>query len=455
MLELMNKSSWDAPALSDEQIKTASEACRNQMQKSNTGSLDYLFFFRTEPYIDAMYLYYGDKTRTEPNETIRFIFHEGYCWSFEDREMFRERCFHNVKCVYSREDIERIFAFYSEQHPQWHLERYYTEDMKLLDHIYHCMVQNTASEILYKAGLDELAANISEIDELNLLATKPSDLYEGISLRTLRTLNCEEGAILLHKHEYREYILYIQSKYPDAFKYELNDAHCHYIRDMIEHRLTPGEVGRLFLEARPRLYGIWNDRQYNMYIFLQRQELEIWDQIRMINEIDPFYEKHFPQTPQELKSDDYNYREFPHLLLEEREEYDRAIRLSNRKREYAWQERTEDYIIRYPQTINDFCREAAYMKNCLTGYVEPIIHNDTTIMFMRRADSYNMPFITIEIHRNKLRQAYHRFNEDCNPEEADWIRAFCKRHKIDASGYHFDKALDMDIGGDGPVVVED
>ena len=443
MLELMKENEWSAPELSDEQVGYASEACRAQINGYGAESHDYLFFLKTEPYIDALYMYFDKKGAETPDEIVRFIFHEGHSWSFEDREIFRGRCLHNPKCVYFSRDIESIYDYYSKQYPQWHLKRYYTADLKMLDHIYHCMVQNTASEMLYKAGLDVLAEYINEIDELNLLSTKPSDLYEGINLRTLRAINCEEGAILLQKHEYREYVLYMQSKYPDAFKDELINAHCHYIRDMIEHRLTPGEVGRLFIEARPRLYRIWNERQYNMYIFLQRQENEIRVQIRRINDIDPFYRKHFPQTPQELKSGEYNYREFPRLLLEERETYDRAIRRSNRKREYSWQERTEDYIIRYPQTINDFCREAAYMKNCLTGFLEPIIHNDTTILFMRRADSVNMPFITIEIYRNKLRQAYHRFNQDCNQEEADWIRAYCKRHKIDASGYHFHKALDM------------
>ena len=30
-------------------------------------------------------------------------------------------------------------------------------------------------------------------------------------------------------------------------------------------------------------------------------------------------------------------------------------------------------------------------------------------------------FITIEIYQNRLTQAYHRFNHDCIPEEAEWI----------------------------------
>ena len=95
-----------------------------------------------------------------------------------------------------------------------------------------------------------------------------------------------------------------------------------------------------------------------------------------------------------------------------------------------------------PQTIHDFCREAIYMQNCLISYVEALIKNDTTILFMRRADDVNQPFITIEIYHGELMQAYHRFNKDCTPDEAAWILAYCERHGIKANRYQFNAAVD-------------
>ena len=70
------------------------------------------------------------------------------------------------------------------------------------------------------------------------------------------------------------------------------------------------------------------------------------------------------------------------------------------------------------------------MQNCLISYVEALIKNDTTILFMRRADDVNQPFITIEVYDGELMQAYHRFNTDCTKEEAEWINAYCARHGI-------------------------
>lgn len=39
-------------------------------------------------------------------------------------------------------------------------------------------------------------------------------------------------------------------------------------------------------------------------------------------------------------------------------------------------------------------------------------------------------------------QAYHRFNEDCTPEEADWILSYCKRRGIKTDKFMFDSEID-------------
>lgn len=70
------------------------------------------------------------------------------------------------------------------------------------------------------------------------------------------------------------------------------------------------------------------------------------------------------------------------------------------------------------------------MSNCLLTYVEAVIHNETTIIFIREKKDINKPFITIEVYEDQLMQAYHRFNEDCTAEEIEWICDYCSRHAI-------------------------
>ena len=82
------------------------------------------------------------------------------------------------------------------------------------------------------------------------------------------------------------------------------------------------------------------------------------------------------------------------------------------------------------------------MQNCLPWYLEAYCGNDTTIMFMRKANDVNKPFITIEIQHAELKQAYHRFNRDCNEKEAEWISAWCKRHGIRTGCFRFNAMVD-------------
>ena len=82
------------------------------------------------------------------------------------------------------------------------------------------------------------------------------------------------------------------------------------------------------------------------------------------------------------------------------------------------------------------------MSNCLLTYLEAFVENDTDILLMRKADDVNTPFITLEIYQNTLLQAYHRFNRDCNEEEAEWIRGYCRKHEIYCEDYKFNWDLD-------------
>ncbi len=391
--------------------------------------------FCTEPYIDAYYIYYDAETDPVTKSMKRFSFHEGYRWSYEDEQFFEEKCLGNDKLYFNSDRMDEIFEYYSEKYPDWKLKRYYTKSMRLLDHIYHCMRRDSAKEMLYKAGLDELAVNVGLLEEIDLLSSKPSDLYDGVSMRALRALNCTAGAYFLSKEYNRKFVKELQVKYPKIFDEKLNEAQCRYLNYLIGGDLTVGETGRLFEARRKQLRGMWAPAQYQMFI---QKEKEM-NAMNELTSIDPIY-KDFV----EKKGVDKNkILELKYYLIRKRQEYDARIRRSNRKRNPDWEERNHGYVVRYPQTINDFCREAIYMSNCLLTYVEAYLHNDTTILLMRKTDNYNEPFITIEIFDKRLVQAYHRFNEDCTQEEAEWILDYCRRHEIDLGEFVFDRNIDM------------
>lgn len=131
----------------------------------------FVYVFRTQPYIDSVYARYDENRK--PVEIKRFAFHEGYIWSNKAERAFDEYCVNNKNCAYNGGAIEEIYNYYSKNHPEWHLKRYYTKGIRLLDHIYHCMKKNTAKELLYKSGLDELAAGVYQRKDINLIASNP------------------------------------------------------------------------------------------------------------------------------------------------------------------------------------------------------------------------------------------------------------------------------------------
>lgn len=433
------ENTWMPPSLSADEID---RLCMDHLT-SDKSDMDFLAIIKIEPYIDSLYIHNDDRNNPFSMYTKRFTFNEGFRWGDEEERIFVESCLNNDKLYCSYAAIDTIFRIYSEKYPDWKLKRYYTKPMRVLDHIYHCMRRGTAKEILYKAELDNLAANIEEMDEINLLSCKPSDIYGGISMSALRALNCTEGAILLATEYYRNFVKELQMKFPEIFKEKMNDAQCKYLHYLIQGNLTVGEAGRLFAARKQKLMFIWAPSQYDMFIWKEKLSEAAVRQAEEIALIDPIYKDYVGKIDLCDVADTQNkLQTLRYYLLQQREQYDKGFRRSNRKRNQDWQERDKGYVVRFPQTINDFCRESIYMCNCLITYVDAYINNDTTILFMRKTDDFNVPFITIEIFENKLMQAYHRFNEDCTPKEAEWICDYCDRHGIELGKFKFNNDID-------------
>lgn len=388
-------------------------------------------FVRIEPYIEILHA----PVEGDMESVKRLIFHEDYHWDTETEDFFEEYFMENEDCILPFDVMDRIYKIYSARYPDWKLKRYYCNSKRILDHIYHCFKKNTAREMLYKAGLDEHAVSVHKLEEINLLASKPSDLYDGLPVRILRALNCKEGSRLLLKSSYREFLKKLQMMFPEIFMEKFNDAQSKYLKFLIDGDTLPGEAGRLFLSRRKDLEFIWNDSQYDLFLVKEYQRNGVFKVYKKIQEFDPFYKDHL-EKPDRIDSMDL-YSLLEKCLLTDKEEFDKRIRRSNRRRDYSWQERDCGFIVRYPQTANDFMKEAVYMRNCLYSYIYAYMEGDTTLLFVRREEEPNVPYITMEIYNNTLMQAYHRFNIDCNEFEAEWIRDYCDRHGIRRGNFSF------------------
>ena len=425
---------WTPPVVSEEEMdRLAKEASKVGITEGY-----YLAIFRTEPYIDSFLFHFQSVAGLKSVSKRRFVFREDYKWDYKSEKQFIKGCLKNEEIRCTVTVLDAIFDYYSERYPDWKLKRYYTNPMRMLDHIYSCFRRGTIKEMLYKSGLDELAAAIGDKDEVNVLARKPSELYDGISIRTLRALNCHDGAVLLNSEKYRYFVKELQRGFPNMFDSALNNAQCKYIKFLIDGDLTVGEAGRLFASRRKDLMMMWGDSQYGLFLCTEKNKQDNDRTIEMILEIDPIYGSLLKDREEfEPFSGGNKFNQIREYLLYARQEMDEKIRRANRKRNPDWQERDKGYVVRFPQTINDFCRESVYQSNCLLAYAYAFMENDTTILFMRKVDDFNTPFITIEVYQNELKQAYHRFNQDCTKEEAEWILEYCDRHGIGRGYFKF------------------
>ena len=122
------ENNWKPTELSGDEIRALIDSTSSQLL-----SAEYcLIIFQASPFIDSILV-------SEGSYVARFAFHVDYIWSRADEELFERTCLLNPLCRYTVEHLDEIFELYSSEYPEWHLKRYYTASLKMLDHIYHCL----------------------------------------------------------------------------------------------------------------------------------------------------------------------------------------------------------------------------------------------------------------------------------------------------------------------------
>lgn len=80
-------------------------------------------------------------------------------------------------------------------------------------------------------------------------------------------------------------------------------------------------------------------------------------------------------------------------------EYDtKNLALHLAKHKHIWEFETDKLFIKLPQNAEDFKKEADYQKNCVyRSYLETAMQGDTNIIFIRRKNQPEVPYITCEV----------------------------------------------------------
>ena len=104
-----------------------------------------------------------------------------------------------------------------------------------------------------------------------------------------------------------------------------------------------------------------------------------------------------------------------------------------------WYEACNGITIEYPKTVDELCKNNVYMDDEPTLYLNNIIHCKRTILFMRKSDNIEQPYITIVVcnreNRYVLFEAYGKNNRKCTKQEMKLINDYCDRHGILRNNY--------------------
>ena len=372
-----------------------------------------------EPYID---IYIWD-VMLYPCTYRRFVICDGLRLSKDVEDAFLNYIYSDLLHV-----DEKLFESMREAvvkyFPMWKYKDYAVQGRKIaFEHMYYVSHPSGVKEILYKAGLNNIAFQINEVPSYNLIGTTPTSIIgHDLSIKLLRILNqpgffdklrTEEG-IEHCKAIYNYYSGYIGKKLPSLSQWDYLDrlyendglfAGKGFIRALYE-KLSSSRSIHILDEYEKFL--LFREEYSDIRKLKIPKPDDVWDIVEKLEMVEEF------------KS--------------ENEYADEMIKV--RKDSSSYEYCGDDYSVLMPASILDFCKEAIAQGNCVMDYIEDHASGETTILFVRRNNEMDKAYVTVEIKDWTVRQAYARFNELPTKEVYEFLIEYTKRNWLFCDPYH-------------------
>ena len=85
--------------------------------------------------------------------------------------------------------------------------------------------------------------------------------------------------------------------------------------------------------------------------------------------------------------------------------------LSTEYGEYTETFSNSEYAVIIPDSVEDVVREGMLQHNCVAGYVDRVCTGVCKIVFVRKRNKIDVPFVTVEVRENKIVQAKAKYNQ--------------------------------------------
>ena len=344
-----------------------------------------------EQYID---IYIWDQM-LYPAAYERFIICEGFRMKEADEEIFL-RYIRNP--LPGSENIEKFIRQIASLFPQWHILHYYPNQIcEVLEHIYFASHRSGAREILYKAGLTNIARNLDLLPDYNLIGSNPETIIgHELSIKLLRILDRSDYINALFSVEsmnrsrevFKRYSGYMGKNIPSKcqWKYleELSFSDGIFAGELFDRELynrLENCHNAFFLAAYKRFLELRSE-----YTNLRRLKLPMPEDVG--NLVDKLEKIHEYQVGSKV---------------------DKAFEYRKKKAAYSYA--GTDYSVIMPERAFDICMEAVQQGNCAMEFIDAHATGSSTILFVRKTMQLDRSFVTMEIKDNCINQVYGRFNQ--------------------------------------------
>lgn len=141
------------------------------------------------------------------------------------------------------------------------------------------------------------------------------------------------------------------------------------------------------------------------------------DYVKMSSEMNANFDKYpkYLKTAHDIASKNYRVKQSQALV----EKYQKVTE-SLKNKEFE----TDKYCIKVPETLDCIVKEGSSLHHCVASYIDSVVEEKTTIMFLRKSETPDESLVTIELSGNKVRQARGHSNRTTTQEEKDFIQAY-------------------------------
>lgn len=276
--------------------------------------------------------------------------------------------------------------------------------------------QNPQIEYVIKAGLNNLAWDITDRYQRNCLHTDKKKLWEymgirkdqlqmcrkmDISMRELQVLQkANELNITITPEQIRFFTLEIgPDRVNEIFKFRKIAKHMNYLQNL----------------KRQNRHGIADYMDY----------MEDLRKLRIPPDTDVLFPKNFQSTHERIS-----------IQRQEREDRLKKMEIQKKNREFVklvkaireiYEAEDGEYKVVLPECKEDFNREGRENHNCVGGsYFDKMLRGDCVVFFLRRTQEPEKSFCTVEMDGSRIRQCRAVRNSEPPEEVREWMAKYAE-----------------------------